>query len=105
MKIIFEMSGGFVHVPTLSKPIIIDTAEIDPQVAHQLESFVQKSRFFDQPACAETRAKGAADYRTYTITMQDGARVHTVHLTDPITDANLEQLVSCLKVMARSPKP
>lgn len=68
MKITFNMSGGFAYLPALSRPVIIDTAQIDPQVANQLESLVRESRFFDQPARADTTAKGAADYRTYTIT-------------------------------------
>ena len=105
MRITFEMSGGFVHVPTLSKPVIIDTAQIDPQAATQLESLVRESRFFDQPARADTVAKGAADYRTYTICVEDGPRVHTVQLTEPIADANLERLVSRLQVMARPSTP
>ena len=105
MKITFEMNGGFAHIPALSGPVIIDTAQIDPQVATQLESLVRESRFFDQPAHADTVAKGAADYRTYTITVEDGPRVHTSQFTDPIMDANLERLVSRLQVMARPPRP
>lgn len=105
MKITFSINGGFAYIPALSRPVIIDTAQIDPQVANQLESLVRESRFFDQPARADTTAKGAADYRTYTITVQDGPRVHTVQLTDPITDANLERLVSRLQVMARPSTP
>ena len=105
MKITFSINGGFAYIPALSRPIVIDTAQIDPQVANQLESLVRQSRFFDQPARADTTTKGAADYRTYTITVQDGPRVHTVQLTDPITDANLEQLVSRLQVMARPSTP
>jgi hypothetical protein len=105
MKITFEMNGGFAPIPALSGPVTIDTAQIDPQVATQLESLVRESRFFNQPARAVTVAKGAADYRTYSITVEDGPSVHTVQLTDPITDANLERLVSHLQVMARPPRP
>lgn len=105
MKITFEMNGGFAHIPALSGPVTIDTAQIAPQVATQLESLVRGSRFFDQPARAQTVAKGAADYRTYTVTVEDGPRVHTIQLIDPITDANLERLVSHLRVMARPPGP
>ncbi len=105
MKITFEMNGGFAHIPALSGPVIIDTAQIDPQVATQLESLVRESRFFDQPARADTVAKGAADYRTYTITVEDGPRVHTSQFTDLIMDANLERFVSRLRVMARPPRP
>ena len=105
MNITFQMSGGFAYIPGLSRPVIIDTAQIDPQVANQLEFLVRESRFFDQPARVDTTAKGAADYRTYTITLQDGPRIHTVQLTDPITDANLERLVSRLQIMARPSTP
>jgi hypothetical protein len=100
MTIIFEMSGGFAPLPALSNPVTIDTAQIQPQSRTELESLVRLTRFFDQPSHS-TPAKGAADYRTYTITVQDGPRVYKIQLTDPIRDTNLEQLVSRLRVMAR----
>jgi hypothetical protein len=105
MKITFEMDGGFAHIPALSGPVIIDTAKVDPKVATQLESLVRQSRFFDQPARADTVAKGAADYRTYSITVEDGPRIHTSQFTDPIMDANLARLVSRLRTIARPPRP
>ena len=104
MTITLEMSGGFAPVPALSNPLTIDTAQIEPQARTELESLVRLSRFFDQPS-RPTPAKGAADYRTYTITVQDGPRVYTIQLTDPITDINLEQLVSRLRIMARKTTP
>jgi hypothetical protein len=104
MKINFEMNGGFAYFPALSGPFTIDTAQIDPIAANQLESLVQKSHFFEQPAQAGTMLKGAADYRTYTITVNDGSRVHTIQLTDPITDTNLQQLVSQLQTMTHPSK-
>jgi hypothetical protein len=105
MKIIFEMSGGFAHIPMLSKPISFDTKQIDPEVANEIESFVRNSDFFDQHAQTDTVAKGAADYRTYTITIEDDSRVHTIQLAEPIQDANLERLVSRLQSIARQSKP
>lgn len=105
MKITIEISGGFAPLPGMSKPITIDTATIDPQLASQLESLVRDCAFFDRPAFVDTTMKGAADYRTYTITVQDGPRVHTVRLTDPIRDPSLERLVSLLQVIARPSKP
>jgi len=101
MKINFKMSGGFAYIPALGKRFVIDTAQIDPNVANQLESFVRESHFFDQPARVDTTAKGAADYRTYTITVEDGPSSHTIELTDPIKDANLQRLVSNLSGMNR----
>jgi hypothetical protein len=105
MTITFEMSGGFAHLPALSRPVRIDTAQIEPEARNELESLVRQSRFFDQPSHGPTPGKGAADYRAYTITVQDGPRVHTIQLTDPITDINLEQLVSRLRVMPRKTTP
>jgi hypothetical protein len=105
MKLTFKMSGGFAYIPALSRPVIIDTAQIDPQVANQIESLVQESRFFDQPAIINNAPKGSADYRTYTITVEEGSRAHTVELTDPITDTNLERLVSFLEGLSRPLTP
>jgi hypothetical protein len=101
MKINFKMSGGFAHLPAFSRPFIIDTQHVDAQVADQLESLVRQSRFFEQPARASTVAKGAADYQTYTITVEDGTHTHTIQLTDPIKDENLQKLVSNFRMMAR----
>jgi hypothetical protein len=105
MKINFEMSGGFAHIPSLSGPLTIDTTQVDPQVANQLESLVREAHFFDQAAQTGTIAKGAADYRTYNITVIDGTRIHTIHVTDPIKDANLGRLISQLRTIDLPSKP
>jgi hypothetical protein len=100
MKITLMASGGFAYIPALSKPVVIDTAQLDPQTCNQLESCVRDVRFFDQPARPDAPARGAADYRTYTITVQDGPRIHTVQVIDPIKDVNLQRLVSILQATA-----
>ena len=105
MKINFEMSGGFAHVPALGGPFTIDTSQIDQPAAEQLESLVRESHFFNQPVQAGIKAKGAADYRAYNITVEDGERVHTIRLTDPVTDSTLARLVSQLRTIARSSTP
>jgi hypothetical protein len=83
MKINFKMDGGVAYLPAFSKPLIIDTTQTDPQVANQLESLVREARFFDQPAQTGAVAKGAADYKTYTLTVEDGPHSRTIQLTDP----------------------
>ena len=57
MTITFEMSGGFAHLPALSRPVTIDTAQIEAQARTELESLVRQSRFFDQPT-PRPRQKG-----------------------------------------------
>ena len=104
MKISFKTSGGFAYLPALSKPYIIDTAQIDARLADQLESMVRESRFFEQPADPVTLAKGAADHITYTITIEDGPHSHTIKVTDTIVDDSLRQLVSQLRSMSQPSK-
>jgi hypothetical protein len=85
----------------LARPFVIDTATIDSRDGEELELLIQAIQFFDLPPQLETAAKGAADYQTYCITVQDGTRSHEVRLTDPIEDARLERLVSLLQGLAR----
>ena len=105
MKVTIETSGGFASFPALSRPVTVDTAAIDMALARELERLVRAAAFFDRPARIDTTEKGAADYQTYTITVQDGPRVHTVCLTDPLTDSSLEKLVSRLRDITRAPRP
>lgn len=101
MKIVFETSGGFAFTAALSKPVTIDTTQIDPTAARQLESLIRDARFFDQPAQAPPPPSGAADYQTYTITAHDGPRQHTIQFTDPIADPTLARLVLALQALSR----
>lgn len=106
MMITFEMNGGFAHIPNLSQPTIIDTAQINPKTATQLESLVRESHFFDRPIHADIVPKGAADYRTYTITVKDDLHARTIQFTDLAMDVNLERLVSCIQaIIAHQSKP
>ncbi len=102
MKISFEISGGFASFPALSRPVLIDTATLDAQAAGRLETLLKNAGFFSLPAQAAALPPGAADYRSYTLTAEDGPRVHTARFTDPIGDPALAQLVSSLEAMPRS---
>lgn len=105
MKITFKMDGGFAHIPALSGPHTIDTTQQAPQAANELEALVRECNFFELPAQANTAPKGAADNRRYTITIEDGSRIHTVHLADPVADVHLNKLVSQLRTKATPSKP
>ena len=104
MKIVFETTGGFVFVPALGRPVTLDTAQMGAHAGRELELLVHDARFFDQPA-AVAPPEGAADYQTYTLTVDDGRRAHTIQFTDPITDLALGRLVSQLQTLARPPRP
>ena len=104
MKITLIMSGGLASFPGLERPSTLNTSQVDSQSAARIESWVRDAHFFELPALQTAAARGAADYRSYTMTVEDGTRTHTVQFTDPISDPNLMQLVSGLRSATRPSK-
>jgi Emfourin len=100
MVITFESGGGFAHFPGLSRPVRIDTAELGAEHADQLKGLVERARFFEQPAEVGSPPPGAADLRSYTITVQDGDRTHTVKTSDALEDPALRELLEHLRARA-----
>jgi emfourin len=98
----FESGGGFAHFPGLSRPVRIDTGKLAPEQADRLEGLVQRANFFEQPSEVGTPPPGAADLRSYTITVQDGDRTHTVQTSDALTDPALRDLVEHLRTHQRA---
>jgi hypothetical protein len=97
MKITLEVSGGFAALPQLSKPRSIDTEAVDPARARELESIVRDANFFELPVRSDTTSPSAADLFTYSITVKDEDREHTVELTDPVSDERLIRLIDTLR--------
>jgi hypothetical protein len=100
MKIQFQMEGGLAAFPGLSKPVTLDLQQMPQEEAARWEQLVQAARFFDRPAVVGAPRPGAADYRRYTITVEEGGRRHTVQLTDPVSDPDLHALLDALKQAA-----
>jgi hypothetical protein len=96
----FESGGGFAHFPGLSRPVRVDTAELAPEEAARLKGLVERARFFEQPAEVGAPSPGAADLRSYTITVEDGRRTHTVRTSDALTDPALRDLIDHLRARA-----
>lgn len=101
MRIQFKMEGGIAYFPGLSEePIMIDSDELPKQEADELKQLVNAAHFFNLPAEIGSPLPGAADYFQYTITIEeDGRNQHTVRLTDPIKDPNLQALVTYLRTL------
>ncbi len=103
MRITFSRSGGLAAFPGLAAPRTLDTAVMAPAEASVLEQLVRDARFHDLPARVGAAAPGAADYRTYEITVDDGARTHTIHVVEPIAEPTLRSLVQRLEQHRRTP--
>jgi len=101
MRIEFRMEGGIAHFPGLSQPVVIDSEALAEAEANELKRLVEEARFFERPTVAGAPRRGAADYRQYTITVEEDGRQHTVKLTDPVEEPTLQQLLRFLQTKAR----
>lgn len=102
MRIQFETLGGFAYLPGLQKPFRIDTGQLTTIQAGEIESMVRAAHFFDQSD--SIRPAGAADYRSYRITVEDGERSHTVKVVESTADHSLLALLAYLRrLRAESP--
>jgi hypothetical protein len=102
MRITFQSQGGIAFFPRLNRPVVVDTALLPTEERSKLEELVQATRFFALPTALGTRQRGAADFREYTITVKDGNQNHTVHITEPFENPDLEVLIEELQACARA---
>jgi hypothetical protein len=102
MRIEFKTEGGIAHFPGLSRPVVIDSDALSEEEASELKRLIEAARFFERPTVASAPPRGAADYRQYTITVEDDGRQHTVKLADPVEDPTLQQLLRFLQTKDRA---
>jgi hypothetical protein len=84
MRIELKTEGGLAYFPGLDKPIRLDSADLSKHDVQELETLIAETQFFDLPHRLNEPTQGAADYRTYTITIKDGSRRHTVQAVEPV---------------------
>jgi hypothetical protein len=101
MRIEFHTAGGIAHFPGLSRPSVIESDGLAEEDARDLQRLVEATRFFQRPTVLGTPRRGAADYRQYTITVEEGGRQHIIRLTDPVEGPSLQQLLRFLQTKAR----
>jgi hypothetical protein len=97
MRVEFATEGGIAYFPGLSRPAVIDSDSLPEADAADLKRLVEAADFFEQPEQPPEPLRGAADYRQYTIAVEDGRRRHAIRLIDPISDPHLQELVSFLR--------
>ncbi|GAB1689251.1 protealysin inhibitor emfourin [Krasilnikovia sp. M28-CT-15] len=100
MKIVLERSGGFAAVPALSGDVVVDTAELPRETASELERLVDavhRARGLRKSPAAT----GAADLRSYRLTIDGQRRTDVLAFTDLTLDPALEALVKRLEAIAR----
>jgi hypothetical protein len=103
MQVHLQTEGGFAFIPGLSKPVTISSETLSTQQTEKLKQLLDTAHFFDLPPVIGSPGRGAADYRRYTITVDDGGKHHAVQMTDPVKDPNLQALLTYLKTWKRAP--
>lgn len=73
MKITIRRTGGYAGLD--EAVAAIDTSQLAPEKARQIEAAINKANFFTQPA--HTGEVGA-DMLRYEISVSDGARTHAI---------------------------
>jgi hypothetical protein len=101
VRIHFAKEGGLAYIPALAAPVTIDTGALEPEKANTLESMVRQAAFFELPESVGGIRPEGADYQTYTITVEDGGRTHTVRVTDMDRNPHVAELVRALNREAR----
>jgi hypothetical protein len=101
MRVEFTTEGGLAYFPGLSKPVIIDSNQLSVADVAELKQSLEAVQFFALPEEIGQPAPGAADYRRYTITVEEEGNHHTVTLIEPIFEPNIQRLLSFLKAQAK----
>jgi hypothetical protein len=95
MRIVFTTSGGFAPIASLNAPLTLDVSSLPERERQDLEQLVERMAFFELPA--RRPRPQPADARTYTITIEDAGRSHTITVTDPLPAGDLRVLVDRLR--------
>ena len=103
MRIVFMTEGGLAFFPGLSRPVVIDSHDLAAAEAAELARLLDSARFFELPEASGALHHGAADYRQYTILIEDEFRRHTIRLADPVESPRLQALLDFLEHHAQQP--
>lgn len=95
MRVQFQTSGGIAYFPGLAAPRTIDVDAIAAPQRHELIGLIEDCGFFALPSQMPA-PPGAADHRTYQITIEDEARSHSVSVSEPVTSPSLARLIELL---------
>jgi len=102
MRVQFQVSGGVGYFPGRAAPRTIDVDALTEVDRDALKALVDAAGFFSLPQRLPA-PRGAADYQTYQIMIEDGGRRHTVAAADPVTNPALQKLIDTLRSIKSAP--
>jgi hypothetical protein len=95
MRVVLHQEGGFAGL--IRPPLVVDSTQLAPGQQGELDRLIVECDFFHLPADGLTPPQGAADYMTYTLTVEREQQTHSIRVTDPVTDAALAALIAFVR--------
>jgi hypothetical protein len=92
MQIRFVRSGGFGGIRTSG---VVDTGTLPLTEAKKVQQLVESAGFFSLPEKFPTPQKGA-DYYTYSLTIEQENRSHSIEVSEPAAPESLRPLIRYL---------
>jgi len=102
VEIELSQSGGFAPVPVALRHVVVRTEQLQVTDSTRLVGLVDDADLDAQPAVNPPPA-GAADYRTFTLTVTREGTARTIRFTDLDPDPALAALVGVLSTLAAPP--
>ncbi len=99
MKISIQRSGGFAGI---NRSYIVDTDTLTPDVTRKIKKMVQDGRLFELRSPPPTITKGSADYYSYSVTLDDNGKEHTVNCNQFNVRKELKLLIDYLENIVKS---
>jgi hypothetical protein len=95
MRVVLQQEGGFAGL--VRPPLIVDSAQLALEQQRELDQLIVECDFFRLPADGSIPPQGAADYVTYTLTVEHEQQTYSIRVTDPVTDQALAALIVFVK--------
>jgi hypothetical protein len=95
MRVVLQQEGGFAGL--VRPPLVVDSTQLAPEQQRELDRLIVECNFFQLPADGPSPREGAADYVTYTLTVEREQQTHSIRVTDPVTDVALAALIAFVK--------
>lgn len=105
MRVTIKTEGGAAHFPGLARPVEIDTEDLAPDEARQLEGALHAAGLLDRhldedlDGRRDAHASGTnvRDARCHTVTVERGGERRTTRVCDPIASPEVSSVISLLE--------
>ncbi|QSQ13997.1 protealysin inhibitor emfourin [Myxococcus landrumensis] len=100
VRLQLSQHGGLAAFPGLARPRSVELDALPAEEAKALEDSLRAARFLELPPVVGSATHGA-DRRSYTLTVEEEGRSHTVQVMEPVEDSHLRELLSRAKKATR----